>query len=80
MFNKSSHLLYYSLTVRAIKVAFCCFNKIIRILQDFLNADEIQHLEKKAAITNLSNDVIVNKKFLRKEIAMDTVIDNKHGM
>ena len=61
-------------------MAFCCFNKIIRILQDFLNADEIQHLEKKAAITNLSNDVIVNKKFLRKEIAMDTVIDNIHGM
>ena len=36
-------------------------------LQEFLNADEIKHLHKKAAIMNLSNEVIVNKNFLHKE-------------
>lgn len=36
-------------------------------MQEFLNADEIKHLHKKAAIMNLSNDVIVNKNFLHKE-------------
>jgi len=35
--------------------------------QDFLNASEITHLKKQAAIMNLSNDVIVNKNFIHKE-------------
>ncbi|KAL5251848.1 hypothetical protein ACHWQZ_G014863 [Mnemiopsis leidyi] len=39
----------------------------LRRIQEFLNADEIKHLHKKAAIMNLSNDVIVNKNFLHKE-------------
>lgn len=40
------------------------------IFQNFLNADEISHLKKKAAILNLSNEVIVNKNFLHKEGAL----------
>jgi hypothetical protein len=35
-----------------------------QLIQDFLNANEIQHLQKQAAITNLTNEVIVNKNFL----------------
>ena len=32
--------------------------------QNFLNADEVDHIRKQAAIVNLPNEVIVNKKFL----------------
>ena len=32
--------------------------------QDFLNADEIQHLHTKAAIMNLADEVIVNRRFI----------------
>ena len=35
--------------------------------QEFLNADEIKHLQKKAAIMNLKNEIIVNKNFLHKD-------------
>ena len=43
--------------------------------QDFLNADEIKHLQKKAAILNLSNDIIVNKNFLHKEKKENGVVE-----
>ena len=32
--------------------------------QDFLNADEIQHLHTKAAVMNLADQVIVNRRFI----------------
>ena len=36
-------------------------------IEDFLNAGEVNHLDRKDAILNLSNDVILNKHFLRDE-------------
>ena len=32
--------------------------------QNFLNADEVKHIQKQAVIENLSNEVIVKKNFL----------------
>ncbi|XP_063678313.1 ATP-binding cassette sub-family C member 4-like isoform X2 [Bolinopsis microptera] len=39
----------------------------LRRIQEFLNADEVKHLQKKAAIMNLKNEIIVNKNFLHKD-------------
>ncbi|XP_063685261.1 ATP-binding cassette sub-family C member 4-like [Bolinopsis microptera] len=50
--------------------SFSYFSQLIttfRRIQDFLNADEIKHIYKKAAIMNLTNEVIINKSFLHKE-------------
>ena len=40
-------------------------------IEDFLNADEVSHLDRKDAILNLSNEVILNKNFLRDECLHD---------
>jgi hypothetical protein len=52
------------------------------LFQEFLNADEIKHLHKKAAIMNLSNEIIVNKNFLHKDTKETKIngINDKTGM
>ena len=44
--------------------------------QDFLNADEVKHIQKQAVIDNLSNEVIVNKNFLHTNDRTDTINDD----
>ncbi|XP_063690754.1 ATP-binding cassette sub-family C member 4-like [Bolinopsis microptera] len=59
--------------------AFSYISQLItsfRRIEDFLNADEIKHIHKKAAISNLTNDVIVNKSFLHK----DAEASNNNGL
>ena len=41
------------------------------LLQDFLKADEVHHLPKKPAIMNLTNEVIVNKNYLHKDVEVE---------
>ena len=52
-----------------------CVKTIKLFIQDFLDCEEITHIDNVAAIDGLSNDVIRNKNFIHKE---SRIIDAKH--